>query len=79
MCEAEGYSREITPLACEYEFIQRMSEAIVIRGEVIFVPCPEFRNSMESGKLETASKPCLKRLEKQIHKFLFSPFAVEYL
>lgn len=49
-----------------------MSEAIVIRGEV-FAPCPEFRNSMESGKFETASKPCLKQLEKQIHKSFFSP------
>lgn len=50
-----------------------MSEAIVIGVEVFFAPCPEFRNSMESGKLETASKPCLEQLEKQIPKNFFSP------
>lgn len=50
-----------------------MSEAIVIGVEVFFAPCPEFRNYMESSKLETASKPCLKQLKKQILKSFFSP------
>lgn len=74
MCEAEGYGREITPPICECEFTQSIClKLLLLELEVFSAHCPEFRNSMENGKLETASRPCLKQLEKQISQSFFSP------